>query len=196
VVSRWCFTLHRWPEPRMYLSIHEALHPTSPRLAMSADDMSHRPRMPFWDHACDDLATAGRDAPASQVVHGIVGRLRLWRVPQQRDAFDRDGGLLGRPTRGGPTTAHRSYLGRARCNLAPSAGRPAVDSPLRGIRQRTSRKLFLDFQDMYRLHGAPLLLPSCGRTGSLGPVIGPTVSQAGRYSRDYYGASALLCPIT
>jgi hypothetical protein len=88
VVSRWCFTLHRWPEPRMYLSIHEALHPTSPR------------------------------------------------------------------------------------------------------------KLFLDFQDMYRLHGAPLLLPSCGRTGSLGPVIGPTVSQAGRYSRDYYGASALLCPIT
>jgi hypothetical protein len=67
---------------------------------------------------------------------------------------------------------------------------------LRGIRQRTSRKLFLDFQDMYRLHGAPLLLPSCCRTGSLRPVIGPTVSTAGRYSRNYYGASALLCPIT
>jgi hypothetical protein len=60
----------------------------------------------------------------------------------------------------------------------------------------TSRKLFLDFQDMYRIHGAPLLLPSCCRTGSLRPVIGPTVSKAGRDSRDYYGASALLCPFT
>jgi hypothetical protein len=112
----------------MHLSIHEALHPTSQRVSTSADDMLHRPHIPFWDHACDDLATAGRDAPALQV--------------------------------------------------------------------GTSRKLFLDFQDMYRVHGAPLLLPSCSRTGSLRPVIGPTVSKAGRYSRDYYGASVLLCPIT
>jgi hypothetical protein len=119
----------------MHLSIHEALHPTSQRGSTSADDMLHRLRMPFWDHAYDDLATVGRDAPALQVGHDIVGR-------------------------------------------------------------RTSRKLFLDFQDMYRLHGAPLLLPSCCRTGSLRPVIGPTVSKAGRYSRDYYGASALLCPVT
>jgi len=36
-------TLHRWPEPRLHLSIHEALHPPSPRSATSTS------RKLFWD---------------------------------------------------------------------------------------------------------------------------------------------------
>jgi len=54
------------------------------------------------------------------------------------------------------------------------------------LRQRPSRKLFLDFQDLCRVHGAPFLLLSCCRMGSLRPVRGVPVSFAGRDARDYY----------